>query len=67
MNKICLYLLCMLSLCQHLFGDYGFIIKHEGKVPITKFTVIAERGSGSNYMEALLMFNTKVATTPLLS
>jgi hypothetical protein len=59
-----LLLLMLLLPCQTLRGTYGFLTKHEGTAPITKFTVIAERASGSNYMEALMMFNAMIPTVP---
>jgi hypothetical protein len=62
---ICGFLLCLgLFSFQKTSAEYALLSKRASSVPITKFTVIAERASGSNYLEALMMFNTSVPSTP---
>ena len=61
-----LFFLLSLLISTHLLSlEYGISANAENSVPITKFFVISERCSGSNYINSLMSKNFQICDQPI--
>jgi hypothetical protein len=64
MRKILLFIGLLLASPSLTALPYAISVKKQGKEPIRKLVVLAERCSGSNYIESLILSNLELTSAP---